>query len=97
MALLKSLGLDGFNSGFYQSNWHIVGEEVTSDVLKFLSEGIFDRGINFTDIVLIPKIKDPVNASTFRPISLCNVVYKIVSKNLVNRLKLILPTIISKT
>lgn len=97
MAPLKSPGLDGFNISFYQTYSHIVGEEVTFVVLKFLNKGLFNRGINFTYIVLIPKIKKPVNTSDFRPINLCNFIYKLVSKTLVNCLKLLIPTIISKT
>lgn len=95
MAPLKSLGPDGFNPSFYQKYWHIVGEEVTLVALKFLNEGVFDLCINFTYIVFIPKIKCPVNASDFRSINLCNVVYKLVSKVLANRLKQVMPDIIS--
>ena len=53
------------------------------------------QGINDTVIVLIPKINDPVRVSDFRPISLCNVIYKNVAKCLVNRLRPILDDIIS--
>ena len=54
-------------------------------------------GINHTNIVLIPKVKTPNIMSNFRPISLYNVIYKIISKLLANRLKQILPDNISPT
>lgn len=97
MAPLKSLCLDDFNPSFYQIYWQIVRDGVTSIILNFLNDGIFDSCINFTYIVLIPKVKNPMCAFDFRPISLCNVIYKLVSKILANRLKLNLPSIISKT
>ena len=53
--------------------------------------------INNTNIVLIPKVKQPEKMSNFRSISLCNVIYKIISKVLANRLKQILPSVIPTT
>ena len=64
-------------------------------VLDFLNNGIMEADFNYTHIVLIPKIKSPEKITDYRPISLCNVIYKIISKVLANKLKQILPNLIS--
>ena len=64
-------------------------------MLDFLNNGTMLLEINYTHIVLIPKIKKPKRIFYYRTISLCNVIYKIISKVLANRLKLILPRLIS--
>ena len=74
----------------------MVGADVLNCVLSFLNGGDFPSKLNYTYIVLIPKVQNPESMSQFRPISLCNVLYKIISKVLANRLKIILPTIISE-
>jgi hypothetical protein len=51
-------------------------------------------GVNETTIILIPKKEDPELLKDFMPISLCNVIYKVVSKCLVNRLRPILHDLI---
>ena len=65
-------------------------------VLNVLNFGMSLSDINRTNIALVPKTNNPQRMTDFRPISLCNVVYKLVSKTLANRLKAILPYIISE-
>ena len=68
-----------------------------SAILEFLNNGHMLLALNHTHIVLIPKIKNPIKMFDFRPISLCNVIYKIIAKVLANKLKQILPYIIAPT
>ena len=55
------------------------------------------EGVNDTIIVLIPKVKNPQSIKDFRLISLCNVIYQIISKCMVNRLRPLLDGMISPT
>ena len=91
----KSPGLDLMSPFFFQKYWHIVGNDVTDVVLFVLNSGHMLHKMNYTYIVLIPKKDDPKNVFDYQPISLDNVVCRIVSKVLANRLKLILPNVIS--
>lgn len=69
--------------------------DVCDGVMIILSSGRMLRKINYTQVTLIPKKLDPTSMTQLRPISLCNVIYKICSKVLTNRLKVILPDIVS--
>ena len=91
----KSPRLDGMSPFFFQNFWHIVGSDVTLAVLSVLHFGIYLKKMNYAYIVLIPKKNDPKNITDFRPISLVNVVSRIISKVLANRVESILPNIIS--
>ena len=97
MGPTKAPGPDGMNALFYQKFRHVVENSVVPAVLDFLNNGNMLPDINHTNIVLIPKVKNPERMSEFRPISLCHVIYKIISKVLANKLKQVLPQIISPT
>jgi hypothetical protein len=94
---LKAPGPDGLHAIFYKRYWSLIGEELTNEVMTAISSGAVPEGWNNTNIVLIPKVDNPESISQYRPISLCNVLYKVISKVLAARLKAILPEIISPT
>ena len=82
---------------FYQKFWDIFKEDLTRMVNQFFFDGLMAQGLNNTNICLIPKTDKPNEMTKFRPISLYNVSYKIISKVLCQRLKKILPQRISET
>lgn len=59
--------------------------------LSFLNGNCSLEHVNKTNIVLIPKVKNPTFISEFRPISLCNVSYKIIAKTLAQRMQKVMP------
>jgi hypothetical protein len=75
---LKAPGPGGLHALFYKKIWHLVGPDITAAVLKAINEKNIPDGWNETVIVLIPKVDNPEEVAQFRPISLCNVVYKII-------------------
>ncbi|KAL2230749.1 UNVERIFIED_CONTAM: hypothetical protein Sindi_1669300 [Sesamum indicum] len=91
----KAPGPDGYSSGFFKTAWPIIGQEVSSAVLDFFHTGRILKQINTTLLALIPKVHSPMNVGDFRPISCCNVLYKIIAKLLVQRLSVILDKLIS--
>lgn len=93
----KAPGPDGMNVLFYQTFWDNIGDDVSEKILNLLN-GVDNIGaINQTNIVLIPKKKYCEPPVDFRPISLCNVLYKLVSKVLANRMKQVLPMVIHES
>ena len=76
--------------------WSTVDHDVVGSVLSWLNKGTVPHPVNHTFITLISKITNLEQVHEYRRISLCNVLYKIFSKVLANRLKKIMPKIITK-
>ncbi|XP_008242862.1 PREDICTED: uncharacterized protein LOC103341160 [Prunus mume] len=92
---LKTPGPDGFPAMFYQKYWLSVQDIIFRSAEEFYTGQSHIRDMNKTFIALIPKVLAPESTSQFRPISLCNTSYKILSKLLANRLKSLMPHLVS--
>eukprot|EP00253_Pinus_taeda_P018950 PITA_18950 len=92
----KAPGPDGFTINFYKACWHIIKQEVWDVVEDSRRSGSILKSINSTFIALIPKEEETNTPEKFIPIALCNFIYKIISKFIANRLRPILPSIISE-
>jgi len=89
-------GPDGLTGAFYQHFWSDIKESVVMEVQRFFLEKTFQGETNHTNLCLIPKVFTSKSMSDFRPIALCNVNYKIISKILVGRLQKHLSSIVSE-
>ena len=86
----KCSGPDGYSPGFYQHFWNLCSDDIFKECCVWLDTGQFPPDLNITNIALIPKGSSQVSMKDWRPIALCNVLYKIISKVLANRLKHVL-------
>ncbi|KAL0295131.1 UNVERIFIED_CONTAM: hypothetical protein Scaly_3109300 [Sesamum calycinum] len=91
----KAPGPDGFSSGFFKAAWPVVGGEVTNAIIDFFKSGRLLKQLNATLLTLIPKVRSPNSVAEFRPISCCNVIYKVITKILVSWIREILELLIS--
>lgn len=96
----KAPGPDGFTVEFYQTYWKHIGPMVFQHISQFQSNTShhlaalpFDWGK--TKLIFIPKGKSPSTIKDYRPISLCNVLYRLISKCFANRIRPIMSHIIS--
>ncbi|XP_048617726.1 uncharacterized protein LOC125589247 [Brassica napus] len=90
----KAPGPDGFPADFYRASWDIIKKDFIIAVHFFFMFGFLPRGVNATILTLIPKHGDAREIKDYRPISCCNILYKVISKILANRLKVLLPELI---
>eukprot|EP00253_Pinus_taeda_P010319 PITA_10319 len=92
----KAPGSDGFTINFYKACWNTVKQDVWEVVEDSRRSGTILKSLNSTFLALIPKTEEAKTPDKFRPIALCNVIYKIISKLIASRMKTILPGIISE-
>lgn len=91
----KAPRANGLYVGFYQNCWFMVGDSFTNKVLDILHTAVISGDLNKTLVALIPNCNGPESIIQFKPISLYNTIYKTVKQVIVDRLKQILPSIIS--
>lgn len=82
---LKAPGPNGLHAGFFQAYWNVVGDTVIKEVKEIFANSVMPSHLNETLISLIPKRLGANSLAAFRPISLCNIVYKIVTKLIVKK------------
>ena len=92
----RAPGPDGFSAVFYHTYWDEIKDDIMKEITCFFETGRLDQQLSHTNLCLIPKVYPPSEMKEFRPIALCNVSYKIITKVLVNRLKKHLSNIISE-
>lgn len=90
----KSPSMDGMTVNFYKSYWSIIKEDVVKEVQMSFQLGTIKAAHNHTFIALIPKSVSASKVDQFRPIALCNVFLKIITKIIANRLRAHLDNII---
>ena len=83
----KSPGPDGWTVEFFLHFFDIIGPDLTAMVEESRIQGRVCSSLNSTFIALIPKADKPLSFAEFRPISLCNLAYKIISKIIADRIK----------
>ncbi|XP_019097316.1 PREDICTED: uncharacterized protein LOC109131143 [Camelina sativa] len=92
----KAPGPDGFSACFFHSNWEAVGPAIVAEIQEFFVSGVMPYNLNETYIRLIPKGQGAKKVADFRPIALCNVYYKAISKLLARRLQPVLASLVSE-
>lgn len=93
----KAPGPDGYNVFFFKKVWNIIGDDIFATINEFFNSRKILKQINHVIITLIPKTKHAFQVNHFRPISCCNLLYKIISKILANRITPVLEIIISES
>lgn len=91
----KAHGPDGFTALFFQKGWDFLCFELLWALEESRRTCFMLRQFNVTNIAILPKFKEPKTFVKFRPISLCNTIYKLFTKSIYLRLQPLIPRIIS--
>ena len=92
----KAPGPDGFPVEFCKEFWEIIKFDLLEVVQESYQNKQMLKSLNATFLALIPKVDGANSLDQFKPISLCNVTYKIITKLIAERLKTFLATLISE-
>jgi hypothetical protein len=92
----KSPGPDGWSVELYIHFFDIMGQDLLDVVEDARTRGVINPQLNNTYLVLIPKSNLPKHFKDYRPISLCNLCYKLISKIIANRIRPILSKALSE-
>ncbi|KAE8674238.1 hypothetical protein F3Y22_tig00111769pilonHSYRG00648 [Hibiscus syriacus] len=76
----KAPGIDGLSASFFLLHYDLIGRDIINLCMQLLNGSLGMSMVIKTVMVLIPKVEDPQLIKQLRNISLCTVVYKIVSK-----------------
>ncbi|KAL9686789.1 hypothetical protein QQ045_031182 [Rhodiola kirilowii] len=97
MSTNTATGPDGFSVEFFKASKNMCGKDILELVRQFFRDGRMPKGITSTYLALILKVNNPNAPYEYKPISCCNIIYKIISSILASRLRLILPRIIGES
>ncbi|KAJ9557115.1 hypothetical protein OSB04_011729 [Centaurea solstitialis] len=93
----KAPGPDGFSAKFFKATWNTIGKDVSIAIHNFFYRSHLVGELNHTLLCLLPKSPNASTVSDFRPIACCKVLYKCISKMLVERIKPALDGLVSRT
>ena len=78
MGAEKAPGLDGLPVAFFRAHWDTIKKDLLAMIHSFFNGGKLPHFINDTNLILIPKKECPSTVNDYRPIALCNVLYKLI-------------------